>query len=296
MLLALDVGNTNTTLGLYNLQAEGAESSATGSDRGAAPKSELVANWRVTTHRARTVDEYGVIFVDLFDMHGTAPGQVTDIIIASVVPPVDSTLRQVCQKYFKTEPLFVEPGIKTGMRMLVDNPAELGADRLADSIAAYERYGGPCIVVDFGTATKFEVISARGEYLGGAIAPGLGISADALFSHAARLTRVDIKRPAKVIGTNTVAHLQSGLFFGYISLVDGIIARMLAELGPDQGKPRIVASGGLARMVAGDSHYIQEIDDLLTLDGLRILWERNRGARPRGRIQPQPRIESKSST
>ena len=296
MLLALDVGNTNTTLGLYNLQAEGAESSATDSDRGAARKSELVANWRVTTHRARTVDEYGVIFVDLFDMHGTAPGQVTDIIIASVVPPVDSTLRQVCQKYFKTEPLFVEPGIKTGMRMLVDNPAELGADRLADSIAAYERYGGPCIVVDFGTATKFEVISARGEYLGGAIAPGLGISADALFSHAARLTRVDIKRPAKVIGTNTVAHLQSGLFFGYISLVDGIIARMLAELGPDQGKPRIVASGGLARMVAGDSHYIQEIDDLLTLDGLRILWERNRGARPRGRIQPQPRIESKSST
>jgi type III pantothenate kinase len=273
MLLALDVGNTNTTLGLYKLDGE---------------KSELAANWRVTTHRTQTVDEYGVFFVNLFEMHGMAPSQVTDIIIASVVPPVDSTLRQVCESYFHVEPLFVEPGIKTGMTLLIDNPSELGADRIADCIAAYERYGGPCIVVDFGTATKFEVISARGEYLGGAIAPGLGLSADALFNRAARLSRVDIKRPAKVIGTNTVGHLQSGLYFGYIGLVDGIIERIIAELGstisvnPD--KPlRIVASGGLARMIAPDSRYIQEIDDLLTLDGLRILFERNRTARPRGR-------------
>jgi type III pantothenate kinase len=268
MLLALDVGNTNTTLGLYKFEAE---------------KLELAANWRVTTHRAHTVDEYGVVFVNLFEMHGMKPSQVTDIIIASVVPPVDSTLRRVCEAYFKIEPMFVEPGIKTGMKMLIDNPTELGADRIADCIAAFEKYGGPCIVVDFGTATKFEVISERGEYLGGAIAPGLGLSADALFSRAARLSRVDIKRPAKVIGTNTVGHLQSGLYFGYIGLVDGIIERILKETGADSTKPpRIVASGGLARMIAPDSRYIQEIDDMLTLDGLRILFERNRGARPRG--------------
>jgi len=210
-----------------------------------------------------------------------SPSQVTDIIIASVVPPVDSTLRQVCETYFHVDPMFVEPGIKTGMKMLVDNPTELGADRIADCVAAFVRYGGPCIVVDFGTATKFEVISAHGDYLGGAIAPGLGLSADALFSRAARLSRVDIKRPAKVIGTNTVGHLQSGLYFGYIGLVDGIIERILTELGPDQAKPRIIASGGLARLIAPDSRYIQEIDDMLTLDGLRILFERNRAARTR---------------
>lgn len=269
MLLALDVGNTNTTLGLYKLEGE---------------KPELAADWRVTTHRAQTVDEYGVFFVNLFEMHGMKPSQVTDIVIASVVPPVDSTLRQVCQTYFKVEPIFVEPGIRTGMKMLIDNPTELGADRLCDCIAAYEKYGGPCIVVDFGTATTFDVISERGEYLGGAIAPGLGLSAEALFSRAARLYRVDIKRPAKVIGTNTVGHLQSGLYFGYIGLVDGIIERILLELGAEPAKPpRIVASGGLARMVAADSRYIQEIDDLLTLEGLRILFERNRAARSRSR-------------
>ncbi len=289
MLLALDVGNTNTTLGLYRLDDEMALSPAAGGSesrgRGGADKPELAAHWRVTTHRAQTVDEYGVFFVNLFEMHGMAPSQVTDIIIASVVPPVDSILRQVCEAYFHVEPLFVEPGIKTGMTLLIDNPAELGADRIADCIAAYERYGGPCIVVDFGTATKFEVISARGEYLGGAIAPGLGLSADALFNRAARLSRVDIKRPAKVIGTNTVAHLESGLYFGYIGLVDGIIERIIAELGEEQGKPRIIASGGLARMIAADSRYIHEIDDLLTLDGLRILFERNRSARSRGRAR-----------
>jgi type III pantothenate kinase len=263
MLLALDVGNTNTVLGLYNLDGK---------------KPELAANWRVTTHRTQTVDEYGVFFVNLFEMHGMAPNQVTSIIIASVVPPLDSTLRQVCEDYFHIEPMFVEPGMKTGMPLLVDNPTEMGADRLADCVAAYERYGGPCIVVDFGTATKFEAISKRGEYLGGAIAPGLGLSAEALFSRAARLYRVDIKRPAKVIGTNTIAHLQSGLYFGYIGLVDGIIERIIAELGE---QPHIVGTGGLAHMIAEDSRYINEIDDMLTLDGLRILFERNRAARPK---------------
>jgi type III pantothenate kinase len=166
--------------------------------------------------------------------------------------------------------------------VLVDNPTELGADRLVNAIAAFERYGGPCVVVDFGTATTFDVISAKGEYLGGAIAPGLGISADALFSHAARLGRIDIKRPAKVIGTNTVTHLQSGLYYGYIGLVDGILERIVAELGTPA---RVIATGGLARQISEDSRYIAEIDDMLTLDGLLILFERNRTARPRGKAK-----------
>ena len=267
MLLALDVGNTNTVLGIYKLGGD---------------KPELVAHWRVTTHRAQTVDEYGVFFVNLFEMHGMAPSQVHHIIIASVVPPVDSTLRRVCEQYFNVEPMFVEPGIKTGMKMLIDNPTELGADRLCDCVAALELYGGPCVVVDFGTATKFEVISERGEYLGGAIAPGLGLSADALFSHAAKLARVEIKRPPKVIGTNTVGHLQSGLYYGYIGLVDGILERILAETG---GSPRVIATGGLARMIASDSRYIHETNEMLTLEGLRILYERNQSARPRGKAR-----------
>ena len=267
MLLAIDVGNTNTVLGLYRLEGK---------------KPELGAHWRVTTHRTQTADEYGVLFVNLFEMNGMATNQVHHIIISSVVPPVDSTLRQVCQDYFHLEPLFVEPGIKTGMPVLVDNPSELGADRLVNAIAAFERYGGPCVVVDFGTATTFDVISAKGEYVGGAIAPGLGISADALFTRAARLGRVDIKRPAKVIGTNTVTHIQSGLYYGYIGLVDGILERIVAELGV---KPRVIATGGLARQISEDSRYISEIDDMLTLDGLRILFERNRTAKPRGKAQ-----------
>jgi type III pantothenate kinase len=177
------------------------------------------------------------------------------------------------------------------MPMLIDNPTELGADRLCDSIAAFERYNGPCIVVDFGTATKFEVISARGEYLGGAIAPGLGLSADALFNRAARLARVDIKRPAKVIGTNTVGHLQSGLYFGYIGLVDGILERILAELKQNDAaiEPRIVATGGLARLIAGDSRFIHDIDEWLTIDGLRILFERNRNGNTSARMRSRPR-------
>jgi type III pantothenate kinase len=279
MLLALDVGNTNTVLGLYNL-AESSASTPASAETPNPEKPTLAAYWRVTTHHNQTSDEYGVLFVNLFEMNGMHPEQVTHIIISSVVPPVEGTLRQVCEKYFRVQPLFVEPGIKTGMPVLVDNPAELGADRLVNAIAAYERYGGPCVVVDFGTATTFDVISARGEYLGGAISPGLGISADALFARAARLGRVDIKRPAKVIGTNTVTHLQTGLYYGYIGLVDGILERIIAELG---AHPRVIATGGLARQIAPDSRYISEIDDMLTLDGLLILFERNRG--PRSRVR-----------
>ena len=295
MLLALDVGNTNTVLGLYRLEEEKPElpgSPATGVPGERSLLSgveatgpgrwggELTAHWRVTTHRSQTADEYGVLFVNLFEMHSLAVTQVTHIIISSVVPPIDSTLRQVCQEYFHLQPLFVEPGIKTGMPVLQDNPADLGADRLVNCIAAYERYGGPCVVVDFGTATTFDVISAKGEYIGGSISPDLGISADALFSRAARLGRVDIKRPARAIGTNTLTHLQSGLYFGYIGLVDGIIERIVAELGVT---PRVIATGGLARQISADSRFIAEIDDMLTLDGLRILFERNRTARPRSR-------------
>ena len=295
MLLAIDVGNTNTVLGLYRLDGESGSpatglgrrgdesgSPATGLGRRGDEKPELAAHWRVTTHHHQTSDEYGVLFVNLFEMHGLAPSQVHHIIISSVVPPVESTLRQVCEEYFHVQPLFVEPGIKTGVPVLQDNPADLGADRLVNAIAAFERYGGPCIVVDFGTATTFDVISAKGEYIGGAIAPGLGISAEALFDRAARLGRIDIKRPAKVIGTNTVTHLQSGLYYGYIGLVDGILERMVAELG---AKPRVIATGGLARQISGDSRFISEIDDMLTLDGLLILFERNRTARPRSRPQ-----------
>ena len=265
MLLTLDVGNTNTVLGLYRL----------GSD-------ELVTHWRISTLRTQTADEYGVLFLNLFTMRKVEATEVTNIIISSVVPPLDSTLRQVCERYFNVKAMFVEPGIKTGMPILVDNPAEVGADRLVNSVAAFTRYGGPCIVVDFGTATTFDSISAKGEYLGGVITPGLSISAEALFARAAKLSRVDVKKPAKVVGTNTVAAIQSGLYYGYIGLVDGILDRMLREIpGADTLAPKIVATGGLARLIVDDSRYIETIDDMLTLDGLRLIYERNRVVKPR---------------
>jgi type III pantothenate kinase len=273
MLLALDVGNTNTVLGLYSLD--------TGSNAPVTDSAKLVAHWRVSTHRTQTADEYGVLFTNLFNMHGLSTSKVQAIIISSVVPPVESTLLQVCESYFHLKPLFVEPGIKTGMSVLVDNPAELGADRLVNAIAAFEKYGGPAIIVDFGTATTFDVVSVKGEYLGGIISPGLGISADALFSRAARLGRVDIKRPPKVIGTTTVTHIQSGLYYGYIGLVDGILERMIAEMQEDPRAgtaPKILATGGLARLIAEDSRYISVIDDMLTLDGLLLVFERNRAS------------------
>lgn len=260
MLLTLDVGNTNTVLGLYPLASD-----------------ELVTHWRISTLRTQTADEYGVLFLNLFAMRKIEVTEITSIIISSVVPPLDSTLRQVCERYFNLKPMFVEPGIKTGMPILVDNPAELGADRLVNGVAAFARYGGPCIVVDFGTATTFDLISAKGEYLGGVIAPGLAISAEALFARAAKLSRVDVKKPAKVIGTNTIAHLQSGLYYGYIGLVDGILERMLHETQHAEGPaPKVIATGGLARLIADDSRYIETIDDMLTLDGLHLIYERNR--------------------
>lgn len=269
MLLAIDVGNTNTVIGLY---------------RPATPDSPstLAYHWRMTTPLRQTVDELRVTLRSLFTLDGVDINHVTGVAIASVVPPIDSLLRDVIERTFHIKPLFIEPGVKTGLPVLTDNPAEVGADRIVNCVAAFEKYGGPTIVVDLGTATTFDVISVRGEFLGGAIAPGVGISADALFSSAARLSRVNIRKPAKVIGTGTVDNIQIGLFYGYVGLIDGICDRMTAELGPET---KVIATGGYARLLAESSRRIQTVDDNLTLDGVRLIYERNLD-RARRRSQP----------
>lgn len=254
-LLVVDVGNTNVVLGMY---------------RG----DQLIASWRLATARERTSDEYGILVKQLI-----GATELEGAVIASVVPPLNSSIAGMIEKYFGIQAMFVEPGIKTGLAIQTDNPLEVGADRIVNCVAAHELFGGPTIIVDFGTATTFDVVTADSRYIGGVIAPGLTVSAEALFARAARLPRVDIRRPETVIGTNTVVNMQSGIYFGYLGLVDGILARMKREV---DGLKTIVATGGLAELLADDSEHIEHVDAELTLKGLKIIYDRNRSPR-RGR-------------
>lgn len=257
MLLTIDIGNTNIVLGVFRGEA-------------------LVRSWRLATLRERTSDEIGLMVVQLLDREQVRPADVAGVIVASVVPPLTDTVIDMAARYINRRALLVEPGTRMGMDVLYENPSEVGADRLVNGIAAYERYGrpasAPVIVVDFGTATTFDVITACGEYLGGAICPGVQISADALFQRAARLPRVDVRRPPQVIGRTTVGSMQAGLFYGYVGLVEGIVDRLKREL---PAAPVTVATGGLAGVIAPDTRGIDHIEPDLTLHGLRIVWERN---------------------
>jgi type III pantothenate kinase len=258
MLLAIDVGNTNIVLGVF---------------RG----TTLEHSWRLATIRERTADEIGLLIEGLFANGHVEHWQIDGIILGSVVPPLTSTMRWMAKRYFGLSAMTIEPGLETGMPILYDNPSEVGADRIVNAVAAYEKFGRvagvPMIVLDFGTATTFDAVTAKGEYLGGAICPGVQISADALFQRAARLPRIDVRKPATVVGRTTVGAMESGLFYGYVGMVEGLIRRMTDELG---GRAICVATGGLAEVIAPETALIQHVDDDLTLHGLRIVWERNR--------------------
>jgi type III pantothenate kinase len=254
MLLAIDVGNTNIVYGLFEGE-------------------NLRYQFRVESSRRRTADEYAVTLRTLLDIHGVDPGSVDAAILASVVPSLTEPMVHLVRTAFARDAIVVGPGIRTGMAILIENPREVGADRIADAVAGYERAKGGVVVVDFGTSTNFDVVTPKGEYLGGVLAPGLQISADALFTHAAKLPRVEIAKPPKVVGRNTIHAMQSGIVYGYVGLVDGVVERILAELGYPCA---VIATGGLAPLIAPLSKTIGEVDDMLTLVGLRILYERNR--------------------
>lgn len=259
MLLAIDVGNTNIVLGAHRSGAAEAEG-------------VWVASWRVGAHRAQTADELGLLLRALLADAGITAADLDRAIVASVVPPLDAALREALRRYLKLEALFVGPGAKTGMPILYQPPADVGADRIVNAVAGYERRGGPVVIVDFGTATTFDVVSARGEYLGGIICPGIAIAAESLFTHTARLPRVELRRPEKLIGSTTVGSIQSGLYYGYLALVDGVLERLRAELGP---KTHFLATGGLAPLMTQESRFIREHDEMLTLEGLRLIAARN---------------------
>ena len=254
MLLVIDVGNTNMVLGVYK-------------------DTELLDHWRISTDRQRTTDEYGVLIRELFYLNDLRADDINAIIISSVVPPVVPTLERMCQRYFGLSPLLIGPGVKTGMDIRYDNPREVGADRIVNAVAAYEKYGGPLIIVDFGTATTFCAVDAKGVYLGGSICPGIGISTEALVQRTAKLPRIELKRTDSVICRNTIESMQAGVFYGFVGQVEGIVSRMRRELDMSA---RVVATGGLAVVIAPATKTIDVVEPMLTLEGLRIIYERNR--------------------
>ncbi|ABN53788.1 MAG TPA: type III pantothenate kinase [Hungateiclostridium thermocellum] len=255
MILVIDVGNTNTVFGVYDGK-------------------KLLNHWRMETSKGKTSDEYGMFIVSLLSYEKIDVGKIEAVVIASVVPPIMYSLEHAIRKYFKLEPMVVGPGIKTGINIKYENPREVGADRIINAVAALELYGGPLIIVDFGTATTFCAVSSKGEYLGGVICPGIKISAEALFQKTAKLPKIDLVKPETVIGRNTVSSMQSGIIYGYVGEVDYIVRRMKKEMKEDNIK--VIATGGLARLIASESETIDEINGLLTLEGLRIIYERNK--------------------
>jgi len=254
MLLVIDVVNTNTVLGVFD-------------------GDELVHDWRIRTVTDHTVDEYGMLIYNLYKSSRISSKAISAIIISCVVPPMLNILEPLCLKYFNIRPLIVGPGIKTGMPIYYDNPKEVGADRIVNAVAAYEKYRRDLIIVDFGTATTFDYVSKKGEYMGGCISPGLMISSEALFERAAKLPRVELSKPRSVVAKDTISSMQAGIVYGYAGLVDGIVNRMKAEVKSD---PYVVATGGLAKVVSTETKSIDEVDDMLTLQGLRLIYDRNR--------------------